>query len=57
MSYSGIRRHETLDHAFVTSKLDNCNRLLAGLPQYLLDKAQWVDNAATRLVPRTPKYD
>ena len=31
---------ETLVHAFVTSKLDNCNSLLAELPQYLLDKVQ-----------------
>ena len=31
---------ETLVHAFVTSKLDNCNSSLAELPQYLLDKAR-----------------
>ena len=48
---------ETLVHAFVTSKLDNCNSLLAELPQYLLDKVQWVQNAAARLVSCTRKYD
>ena len=37
---------ETLVHAFVTSKLDNCNSLLAELPQYLLDRVQRVQNAA-----------
>jgi len=46
-----------LVHAFVISKLDNCNALLAGLPEYLLDKVLRVHNAATRLVYRTHKYD
>ena len=49
---------ETLFHAFLTSKLDNCgNSLLAELPQYLLDKVQRVQNAAARLVSCTRKYD
>ena len=48
---------ETLVHAFVTSKLDNCNSLLAELSQYLLYKVQWVHNAAARLVSRARKYD
>ena len=46
-----------LVHAFVISKLDNCNSLLAGLPQNLLDTVQGVHNAATRLVSCTHKYD
>ena len=48
---------ETLVHDFVTSKLNNCNSLLAELTQYLLDKTQRVQNAATRLLSCTPKYD
>ena len=48
---------ETLVHAFVISKLDNCNSLLAELPQYLLDKVQRIQNAAARLVSCTGKYD
>ena len=48
---------ETLVHAFVASKLDNCNSLLAELPQYLLDKVQRVQNAAVRLVSCTRKHD
>ena len=48
---------ETLVHAFVTSKLDNCNSLLAELSQYLLDKVQRVQNAAARLVSCTREYD
>ena len=48
---------EMLVHVFVTSKLDNCNSLLAELPQYLLDKVQRVQNAAARLGSCTRKYD
>ena len=48
---------ETLVHAFVTSKLDNCNSLLAELSQYLLDKVRRVQNATARLVSCTREYD
>ena len=48
---------ETLVHAFVTSKLDNCNSLLAELPQYLLDRVQRVQNAAAHFFCCTRKYD
>lgn len=44
---------ETLVHAFISSKLDNCNSLLTGLPIYLIEKLQRVQNAAARLVTRT----
>ena len=43
--------------SFLTSKLDNCNSFLAGLPQCLLDKVQWVHNAAACLFSHTRKYD
>ena len=46
-----------LVHAFVISKLDNCNALLAGLPETLLDNVLRVHNAAALLVYRTHKYD
>ena len=52
-----LKDTETLFHAFITTKLDNCNSLLAGLPQYLIDKLQRVHNAAGRVVFRTRKYD
>ena len=36
-------------HAFVISRLDYCNALLAGQPVCLLDRLQSVQNAAARL--------
>ena len=40
---------KALLHAFVTSRLDYCNSLLAGQPQYQLDRLQSVLNCAARL--------
>ena len=39
------RTTATLVHAYVTSRLDNGNALLCGLPQTLLSKGQRVQNA------------
>ena len=38
--------------AFVTTRLDYCNSVLAGLPQSTIDPLQRVQNAAARLVCR-----
>ena len=43
-------------HAFVVSKLDYCNSLLYGLPSYLIQKLQHVQNSAARLVTLCPRY-
>jgi len=47
----------TLVHAFVTSKVDYCNLLLAGCNKAVTDKLQRVMNAAARVVSGTMKYD
>jgi len=46
-----------LVHAFVTSRVDYCNLLLAGAPKSVTDKLQQVMNAAARVVSGTKKYD
>jgi len=40
----------TLVHAFVSSRLDYCNSLLAGTPKVVTDVLQKVQNAAARLL-------
>ena len=47
----------TLVCSLVLSRLDFCNSLLPGCPQYLLDKLQKVQNAAARLVCKAKKSD
>ena len=41
---------ERLVHAFITSRLDYCNGLLYGAPEYQIKKLQRVMNASARLV-------
>ena len=48
---------KTLVSAFGLSRLDYCNCLLSGCPQYLLNKLQKVQNNAARLVLRVSKTD
>ncbi len=48
---------QTLVHAFITSNLDYCNALFYGMPQYLFDRLQRVQNAAARIVMLIPKFD
>ena len=56
-----IRKYLTVDatkslvHAFITSRLDYCNGLLYGIPNYLIDRLQRIQNAAARLVTSTPR--
>ena len=55
--YLNVESTEKLVHALVTSRLDNCNVVLFGLPDYLIKRLQYVLNAAARLVSLTNKYD
>ena len=45
---------ECLIHAFVTSKLDNFNCFIFGLPEMHISKLQRVQNATARLVTLSP---
>ena len=51
------RTTATLVQAYVTSRLDNWNALLCGLPQTMLSKVQRVQNAAARLVCLTGRRE
>ena len=47
---------EILLHALITSRLHNRNSLLYGLPKFLMDRLQNVQNSAARLVTRKTKF-
>ena len=48
---------KSLIHALVTSKLDNCNAILYGLPKSQIQRLQYVLNSAARLVKLSRKHD
>ena len=48
---------KTLVNAFVVTRLDYCNSILAGVPSCQLDRLQSVFNAAAGLVCRASRYD
>ncbi|KAI5091604.1 hypothetical protein C0J45_18810, partial [Silurus meridionalis] len=48
---------EKLVHAFMTSRIDYCNALLGGCPASLINKLQFVQNAAAKVYTRSRKYD
>jgi len=44
-------------NSFVVSRIDYCNSLLAGAPQYQLDRLQAIMNTAARLIYSVGKFD
>ena len=48
---------ETLIHSFVSSRLDYCNAILFGLPDSTLDRLQYVQNSAARVLTRTRRWE
>ena len=55
--YLDTKTTEHLVHALITSRLDNSNSMLHGLPEQLLDKLQLIQNTAARLTVRAKKYE
>ena len=53
-SFLTVDAANTLAIAFILSRLDYCNSLLAGLPDHKLAKLQYIRNSAARLVLRKP---
>ena len=48
---------EKLVHAFVSSRLDYCNALLIGISGRSLQRLQYIQNSAARILMRVRKYD
>ena len=55
--YISTATAEILVHSFISSKLDFCNSLLHGLPNYEINKLQNVQNAAARVIACLRKFD
>ncbi len=54
LSYDAL---QTVIHAFISSRMDYCNTLLAGVPKCVIEKVQYLQNSAARLLSGTRKYE
>ncbi|XP_033827891.1 uncharacterized protein LOC117375687, partial [Periophthalmus magnuspinnatus] len=48
---------ETLIHAFITSRIDYCNSILYGTPSKTLNRLQYIQNSAARLLTHTRSHE
>lgn len=48
---------ETLVYAFASSRLEYCNTLFAGLPKSTINKLQFEQNTAARILTQTRNFD
>ena len=48
---------ESVIHALISSKLDYCNSLLAGVPKCVMQKLQYLQNSAARVLTGTRKFE
>ena len=55
ITFSSLKQPNPLSALLSSLNLDNCNSLLSGCPQYLLDKFQKLQNVAARLVCKAKK--
>ena len=53
--FLSVKSTEILVHSLISSNLDNCNSLLYGLPKYLTERLQAVQNASARLIMLSKK--
>jgi hypothetical protein len=54
--YLSINTTKTLIHAFVTSHVEYCNALLAGISQYQVQRIQRLLNVVARLIYNCPRF-
>ena len=55
--YLCIDNIKCLVNALIVSKIDNCNSLLYGIPDYEINRLQMLQNSCARLIYNRKKYD
>ena len=55
--YLSKETSEILVHAFISSKLDNFNSFLYGLPKHMFNRLRSIQNTAARIVTLSKRFD